>query len=72
MTAIDKDRSERVSLNGVARLSRTNVEVVGVLMYFTAIAFIFGFALILMVFQLGPGSHEKAGNDNAPGIESSL
>jgi hypothetical protein len=63
MTTIDKERLERISLNGVARLSRNNVEIAGLAMYFVALAFFFAFAFILMVFRLGPGTREKAASD---------
>lgn len=71
MISIDRDRPDRISLNGVAKLSRKNVVVVGLLMYFGAMAFVFAVALILMVFRLEPGSHENASN-KAPAIASRL
>ena len=44
---------ERVSLNGVAHLSRRNLECAGLLLYFAAMAFSFAFALILMLLENG-------------------
>jgi hypothetical protein len=40
--------------------------------YFAAIAFFFAFAFIVMVFELGVGPKEKAANDKAPVMTSSL
>jgi hypothetical protein len=70
MQANNNNLTQSGQLTGAMKLTRNNMEFAGLIVYFAAIAFFFAFAFIVMVFELGPGTREKAANDHSGDVAS--
>ncbi len=62
----DNIRSNEFPVKRTHTLTRNNLELAGVVVYFFAIAVFFAMTLIVMVFRTGDETHVRAAHDHRP------
>jgi len=64
----DKTRPYHNPVNGAYTLTRNNLELAAIVVYFFALSVIVTFTLIVMLFQTGDGTNARAANDHQPKV----